>query len=209
MGLNGDFEDAVAIGGWPMDDHPPGGFDAVDLPPCVQVKTPVFNIPYRSLYSRNVENLMLGGRVISATHAALHKHPRDGDVRRRRRTTVGTAAALCAKHECLRATSTATRPSSTNCSRRCCATTNRSSAARNEDPADLARKATATASGETEDGKAANVLNGFVRDVPGRVRESLDYGNDRDGAWLELAWKEPQKIGEVQLCLSTPASSAS
>ena len=24
---SGDFEDAVAIGGWPMDDHPPGGFD--------------------------------------------------------------------------------------------------------------------------------------------------------------------------------------
>ncbi|MCA9443108.1 MAG: FAD-dependent oxidoreductase, partial [Candidatus Omnitrophica bacterium] len=25
MGLNGDFEDAVAIGGWPFDNHPPSG----------------------------------------------------------------------------------------------------------------------------------------------------------------------------------------
>src|SRR3712207_7569634 len=27
MGLNGDFKDAVAIGGWGLDEHPPGGLD--------------------------------------------------------------------------------------------------------------------------------------------------------------------------------------
>src|SRR5207249_6696894 len=72
MGLTGDFEDAVAIGGWPMDDHPPGGFDRADLPPVVQVKTPeVYNIPLRSLYSKNIGNLMMAGRNISASHVAF------------------------------------------------------------------------------------------------------------------------------------------
>ena len=49
---NKEFEDAVAIGGWPMDDHPPGGFDRPDLPPFVQIKTKeVYNVPLRALYS--------------------------------------------------------------------------------------------------------------------------------------------------------------
>ncbi len=38
--LSGDFDDAVAIGGWPMDDHPPGGFDRADLPPNTVLRTP-------------------------------------------------------------------------------------------------------------------------------------------------------------------------
>ena len=70
--IRGDFADAVAIGGWPMDDHPPGGFDRADLPPNTVLRTPeVYNIPLRSLYSRNVTNLMMAGRNISATHAAF------------------------------------------------------------------------------------------------------------------------------------------
>ncbi len=71
MGVRGDFEDAVAIGGWPMDDHPPGGFDRADLAPAVQIRTPIYNIPLRSLYSKNVGNLMMAGRNISASHAAF------------------------------------------------------------------------------------------------------------------------------------------
>ena len=49
------FADDVAIGGWPMDDHPPGGFDRPDLPPNVAVQPKeVYNIPLRSLYSKDV-----------------------------------------------------------------------------------------------------------------------------------------------------------
>ncbi|HWQ56454.1 MAG TPA: FAD-dependent oxidoreductase, partial [Bryobacteraceae bacterium] len=34
------FDDAVAIGGWPLDDHPPGGFDRPDLPPNTVARPP-------------------------------------------------------------------------------------------------------------------------------------------------------------------------
>ncbi len=65
------FPDVVAYGGWPLDDHDPHGFEG-DTPSniAIHVKAP-YHIPYRSLYSRNVENLLFAGRNISVTHAAL------------------------------------------------------------------------------------------------------------------------------------------
>ena len=65
------FPDTVAFGGWTMDNHNPKGFyykgySSHHIKPVVP-----FEIPYRSLYSRNVENLSLAGRNISATHMAM------------------------------------------------------------------------------------------------------------------------------------------
>ncbi len=70
----GRFEDVVAYGGWTMDDHHPAGFYAVKLgqPATIYHPTPSpYGIPYRSLYSDTVRNLMFAGRCHSATHAAL------------------------------------------------------------------------------------------------------------------------------------------
>jgi hypothetical protein len=70
----GRFDDLVAYGGWKMDDHDPAGFCAVkaNRPATVYHKTPSpYGIPYRSLYSRNVPNLMFAGRCHSATHMAM------------------------------------------------------------------------------------------------------------------------------------------
>ena len=68
------FPDEVAYGGWQIDNHLPGGFamsgkDGAHL----QKKrlTEPYGIPLRSLYSKNVENLMFAGRNISATHIAF------------------------------------------------------------------------------------------------------------------------------------------
>ena len=70
----GKFEDTVAYGGWSMDDHHPAGFYAVNLnkPATIFHKVPSpYGIPYRCLYSRNIDNLFVGGRLCSCTHAAL------------------------------------------------------------------------------------------------------------------------------------------
>lgn len=88
------FEDRVAYGGWPIDVHPPEGIFSKE-PPCTSVRlTDVWNIPFRSLYSRNVPNLMMAGRNISVTHVAL------GSARVMATCAlmgqaVGTAAGLC------------------------------------------------------------------------------------------------------------------
>lgn len=64
------FKDNIGHGGWPMDDHYSSGMYARKQ--TVFNKCPkVYGIPYRALYSRNVENLMFAGRDISATHMAL------------------------------------------------------------------------------------------------------------------------------------------
>lgn len=65
-----DFEDAVCIGGWPMDIHAPLGiYDSLPATNFVPV-TGIYNIPMRSLYTKGIDNLMLAGRNISATHIA-------------------------------------------------------------------------------------------------------------------------------------------
>lgn len=66
-----DFDDAIAYGGWPMDMHVPGGLKA-KLEPTDFIQVPeVYQIPYRSIYSKNIENLFIGGRTISASHMAF------------------------------------------------------------------------------------------------------------------------------------------
>ncbi|MBL8231744.1 MAG: FAD-dependent oxidoreductase [Bryobacterales bacterium] len=66
------FHDTVAYGGWWIDLHPPTGVDAVNEYPCRQIEVPyLYGIPLRSLYSRNVANLWMAGRNISATHLAF------------------------------------------------------------------------------------------------------------------------------------------
>ncbi len=70
----GRFTDMVAYGGWTMDDHNPAGFRSVNHNALINIHHPApspYGIPYRCLYSRNIENLFVGGRCVSVTHAAL------------------------------------------------------------------------------------------------------------------------------------------
>lgn len=65
-----EFEDGVAYGGWTMDDHNPYGMDA-DYPNKHHRFEKPYAIPYRCLYSANIENLFFAGRNISVSHMAL------------------------------------------------------------------------------------------------------------------------------------------
>ena len=65
------FEDAVAYGGWPMDEHPPLGLFHKG-PPVRYINFPgCYSIPYRCYCSKNVNNLMMAGRDISVSKMAL------------------------------------------------------------------------------------------------------------------------------------------
>ncbi len=66
------FDDVIAYGVWPMDDHHPGGFNAPNERPTIFHPAPSpFGIPYRCIYSVNIGNLMFAGRNISVTHTAF------------------------------------------------------------------------------------------------------------------------------------------
>ena len=71
IGQQNHFDDAVAYGGWAIDLHPAKGVYS-SYPGCTQYHTKgVYTIPYRSIYSRNITNLFMGGRLVSVTHAAF------------------------------------------------------------------------------------------------------------------------------------------
>ena len=65
------FPDTVAFGGWPLDDHFPAGYYHKGEPNRY-IDTPApYPLPYRCLYSKNVDNLFFAGRNISMTHMAM------------------------------------------------------------------------------------------------------------------------------------------
>jgi hypothetical protein len=65
------FEDIVAYGGWTMDDHFPEGFYKKEAGTIFHPAPSPYGIPYRCLYSKNIDNLFFAGRNISATHTAM------------------------------------------------------------------------------------------------------------------------------------------
>ncbi|WP_152285447.1 FAD-dependent oxidoreductase [Flavicella marina] len=65
------FDDAIAHGGWAIDLHPADGIYS-DKSACTQWHSKgIYDIPYRSFISKDIDNLFLAGRIISATHVAF------------------------------------------------------------------------------------------------------------------------------------------
>lgn len=94
----GRFDDMVAFGGWTMDDHHPMGFRYPGAPNIHHPAPDPFGIPYRCLYSKNIDNLMFAGRNISATHmgmSATRVMATCGTMGQ----AVGTAAAIAVKKD--------------------------------------------------------------------------------------------------------------
>lgn len=96
-------EDASFTATWDIDLHFPDSVNSVHFPgrefkaATKHVHIYPHAVPYRCLYSRNVDNLFMAGRNISVTHVAL------GTVRVMRTTgmmgeVVGMAASLCRKY---------------------------------------------------------------------------------------------------------------
>ena len=101
-GGSNSFNDSVCIGGWSMDDHPPGGFDDTDKRPAEQVELPeVYNIPLRSLFSRDLSNLFHGRQKRFLQPCCFFLHQGHGDLRghgtgrRNRRSPVCTGTNPC------------------------------------------------------------------------------------------------------------------
>ena len=68
------FDDEVAYGGWQIDNHLPGGFFMNGHEGGHLLKrrlTEAYGLPFRSLYSRNISNLLFAGRNLSASHIAF------------------------------------------------------------------------------------------------------------------------------------------
>lgn len=194
------FEDAVAHGGWPIDLHPPWGIYDRE-PPCSMLHLEdIYSIPLRSLYSRNVENLLFAGRCASATHVAFGS-TRLAATGAAMGQAAGTAAALAVRKNCT------PREIADRYIRElqeillCQDQYIPDLPARDEN--DLARKAQICASSEAENCEAANVVNGVTRHRHGRTNQWASREGQPLPQWVELKWPQIQAVREIHLTFDT------
>ena len=205
------FADEIAFGGWFLDLHTPGGLLAPTSEPAsaegykptsdYSLKSYVgpYGVPLRSLIAKDVGNLLMAGRNVSATHAAL------GTVRVMATTAlmgqaVGTACAQALR--CGRAPQAFTPADVDAVQQRLlrdgCFLPNVAAA----DPLDLARSARVSASSEA-------ALAGIGPDDRGR-HEGLTFWSDqavppgreelhaRRGQWIALG---SDRLDHLEVCL--------
>lgn len=89
------FRDKIARCSYPIDEHNPTG-----LPGTRLERVKPYDIPYRCLIPRGVDNLLVAGRCISATHIAMSSL-RIMPTCMALGQAAGTAAAICVKKGCL------------------------------------------------------------------------------------------------------------
>lgn len=189
------FPDAVAYGGWQMDEHVRGGIlDFDKLPSRILNFDGCYTIPYRCFYAKDVKNVMLAGRDISTTKMAF------GSTRVMGTCAVGgqaagTAAALAVKYGCTpREVGAHMDELQQTLLRDDCYIPG----FRNHDEADKARNAIITASGYTDGNEPEKVINGIAR-PEGDESNCWEARIGEKGAWIKLAFEAPVKISELQL----------
>ncbi len=189
------FDDIVAFGGWTMDDHFPEGFYKKEAGTIFHPAPSPYGIPYRSLYSVNIENLFFAGRNISATHAAMSS-TRVMATCSLLGQAVGTAAAVAVLNRITPRgvyESRLAELQQTLMEDDCYIPFRRRSV----------NEITAQASVTSSNGeKAESVTNGFDRMI-----------GDDDNCWtaamgdrLELRWESPVAIGKVRLVFDSDLS---
>lgn len=151
------WPDGVAYAGWWIDLHIKGGIhnkrepgerENIDDNYKHWIRVAPFSLPLRAYYSRNVENLWVAGRLLSVTHVAL------GPVRVQlslglQGQSVGAAAAYALAHGLTpRQAADPDGPHIARIRQRLLRDDVHVLDLRNEDPADLALRATATATSE-------------------------------------------------------------
>lgn len=142
-----EFADAIAFGGWNLDDHAPKGFFDDNAPASMHTHIPgLYNIPLRSLYSKAVPNLLFAGRNVSVTHIALTS-VRVMLTCGQMGEAAGAAAAFCVQKK-LSPREVASGSGIAELRERLLRDDHYIVGARSEDPANLARKATVKASSQ-------------------------------------------------------------
>lgn len=205
------FPDEVAFGGWFIDLHTPGGLLARHSEPAsgeayntftdyaVKSYAGPYGIPLRSLIAKDVDNLLMAGRNVSVTHAAL------GTVRVMSTTALmgqaaGTAAAVALKNgiPIARVPAEAITEVQQQLLRDGCFLPNY----KNEDARDVARQATVSASSQAllygagpESRGAHEGLNAW-KDQPQYQTERLE---NRRGQLIAIGTPDLRKL---ELCLN-------
>ncbi len=191
---NTHFEDAVAYGGWPMDCHVIEGFLTHSNEPTKYIHMhDVYEIPYRTMCCKNVDNLMLAGRSVSTTHMAFAST--------RVMATLGVMGQAAGVAAAMAIADNALPKSIYNKMSELqqallkddCYIPN----VKNEDSNDKALTATVSATSEREGYEAVNVINGVSRTVKENSNLYVSNGVSPDGEALTLKLKNEAEVSSV------------
>lgn len=197
---NKQFYDAVAYGGWPMDMHSPNGLYDFDIPPSeVFSFDGAYTIPYRSYYSKNITNLMMAGRNISATKMAMGSTRVMGTCAVGGQA-VGTAAAMCIDKECVPGNIlNHIQELQQTLLKDDCYIPN----VLNLDESDKARKASIEAESEREGYSAINVISGVTRHTDNSTNMWSSDGVCENGVTLTFNLEESSDISQIIVIFDT------
>lgn len=190
------FPDAVAYGGWPIDNHTPGGLNDKDQKPSTVRHFPgLYTIPYRCYCAGGLDNLMLAGRILSASKLAMASSRVMGTCAVGGQAA-GTAAAMCAAAGILPARlGDRIGALQQRLLRDDCYLPGFS----NQDPLDLARGASVSAASQLPGREAENVINGVSRSTEAGTNLWESNGISPEGEALTLRLPCPARVGQVRL----------
>lgn len=191
------FPDTVAYGGWPVDVHTVEGFRKRNKEPNrTRLMEDVYAIPFRCYYSRNVRNLMMAGRDISASHLAFASS-RVMATCAVGGQAVGTAAAMCCR------LGLSPRALSQSHIHELQQRLIRQDCYLPSVPYECGSAAHLTASDALPGHEAALILDPWSRTIGGIPH---DWQPKETPAWLEVTWDSPQRIRQIQLLFDSDLS---
>lgn len=195
------FDDAVAYGGWPMDVHTVEGFRNENDDPTVWIHLDdVYTIPYRCLYSRNIDNLFLAGRIISCSHMAFAS-TRVMATCAVVGEAVGVAACIASNNNISpRETGKYIKQIQQQLLKNDCYIPGIS----NSDDKDFARNSKVSASGSLKEYSSQNVINGVSRTVGNQSNCWKELLNR--SPWLCLEFDETKNISELYIAFDSNLS---
>ena len=191
------FPDAVAYGGWPMDEHVAGGFAAKgSIPSRVRSFPGLYTIPYGCYCSKTITNMMMAGKTISCSKLAMGSTRVMGTCAIGGEA-VGTAAALACRYGLAPKEfgEAHIRELQQELLKNDCYIPG----ILNTDPKDLARSAEIAASSEKAGFSSAHVTNGVSRNEEDTVNLWCSDGLAEDGETLKMTWSAPVALSQVRL----------
>ena len=192
------FEDAVCYGGWNVDLHTAHGLLDLHRHPSGDSRyfDGVYTIPYRSYYSKNISNLFMAGRNISATKLGYCSTRIIGCCAIGGQA-VGAAAALCKKYDC---TPRALAPLHIReLQQQILKGDGFLPNVYNEDAHDLARSAVFTASSHKIGGEPEQVNRGYSRKMGEDWNAWVSNGISKDGERLNMQLADAAELEELRL----------
>ena len=188
------FDDKVAYGGWPVDDHRFDLFDFDHIPTVSYHFPGAYDIPYRSYCVKDFDNLFVGGRCMGATKLGMSSTRVMGTCAIGGQA-IGTAAAILTQKNETNIRNIDIQKLQQQLIKDDCYLCDLV----NQDSQDIARNAQVTASSEEDGFCADSIVNGVTREIGETSNQWRAPVDKYNSPWINLALEGVHKISTVQI----------